>query len=253
MASAPQNPTTDAPTTSYTDPTFSLVNTSCLDLLLIELVPMAYRITADLAAREEEWMQGSSTKQNRLSGTSNDASSTVAGTAHGVPVGGTATVDEEESREAVFHRLENLGYRVGLGVVERFSRDSPRPTTPLDIIKFLCKDLWTLLFRKQIDNLKTNHRGIYVLTDNTFKPLSRMSFDTKKYDAALQAQLVAQTGDVGLGREANTQARVQPFLYFPAGVIRGCLASLGITATVTAECAALPAATFQIRTAGAKN
>ena len=28
----------------------------------------------------------------------------------------------------------------------------------MDVIKFLCKDLWTLLFRKQIDNLKTNHR-----------------------------------------------------------------------------------------------
>jgi|TARA_R110002003_G_scaffold48_30_gene4209 hypothetical protein len=135
----------------------------------------------------------------------------------------------------------------------RFSRDSPRPTTPLDCIKFLCKDLWTLLFRKQIDNLKTNHRGIYVLTDNTFKPLSKMSFDTKKYDAAMQAQIVAQTGDVALGRDANSLARVQPFLYFPAGVIRGCLASLGITATVTAESAALPGATFQIRTAGAKN
>jgi hypothetical protein len=134
-----------------------------------------------------------------------------------------------------------------------FSRDAPRPTTPLDVIKFLCKDLWTLLFRKQIDNLKTNHRGIYVLTDNTFKPLGRMSFDTKKYDAAMQAALVAQTGDVALGRDANSQARVQPFLYFPAGLIRGCLAGLGITATVTAESAALPGATFQIRTAGAKN
>ncbi|KAF1940917.1 transport protein particle component [Clathrospora elynae] len=241
-------PTTTDPTTSYTDPTFSLLNTSCLDLLLIELVPMAYRITADLALREEEWMHGSSsssttTRPKRLSGTSNDASIG----------GGTATVDEEEAREAVFQRLEGLGYRVGLGVVERFSRDAPRPTTPLDCIKFLCKDLWTLLFRKQIDNLKTNHRGIYVLTDNTFKPLGRMSFDTKKYDAAMQAALVAQTGDVALGRDANSQARVQPFLYFPAGVIRGCLASLGITATVTAESAALPGATFQIRTAGAKN
>ncbi|EAT83220.1 hypothetical protein HBH56_194580 [Parastagonospora nodorum] len=240
MATNPA-PATDTPT-SYTDPTFSLVNTSCLDLLLIELVPMAYRITADLAAREEEWTRGA-TKTNRLSGTSNDGTS-------GGPVG---TVDEEEAREAVFHRLEGLGYRVGLGVVERFSRDAPRPTTPLDIIKFLCKDLWTLLFKKQIDNLKTNHRGIYVLTDNTFKPLGRMSFDTKKYDAALQANLVATTGDVALGRDANSQARVQPFLYFPAGVIRGCLASLGITATVTADCAALPTATFQIRTAGAKN
>jgi Transport protein particle (TRAPP) component len=45
------------------------------------------------------------------------------------------------------------------------------------VIKFLCKDLWTIAFRKQIDNLKTNHRGIYVLTDNTFKPLSRMSME----------------------------------------------------------------------------
>ena len=117
MASQP-TPDTPTQTTSYTDPTFSLLNVSCLDLLLIELVPMAYRITADLAAREEEWLQPS--RQNRLSGTtSNDASSTVAGTGAGGAVGGTGTVDEEEAREAVFHRLEGLGYRVGLGVVER--------------------------------------------------------------------------------------------------------------------------------------
>ncbi|XP_014551164.1 hypothetical protein COCVIDRAFT_20527 [Bipolaris victoriae FI3] len=151
--------------------------------------------------------------------------------------GGAATVDEEEAREAVFHRLENLGYRVGLGGVERFSREAPRSTAPLDCIKFICKDLWMLLFGKQIDNLKTNHRGIYVLTDNTFKPLGRMSCDTKKYDATMQAALVAQTDDVALGRDANSQARVQPFLYFPADLIRGCLASLGIQATVTAESA----------------
>ncbi|CAE7007530.1 hypothetical protein CFE70_001463 [Pyrenophora teres f. teres 0-1] len=221
---------------------------------------MAYRITADLAQREEEWIRGTTIgEKGRLaSGAGGDAASITAGTARGTdggPVGGvaTATIDDDEAREAVFHRLESLGYRVGLGVVERVSRQTPRPTTPLDCIKFLCKDLWTLLFRKQIDNLKTNHRGIYVLTDNTFKPLGRMSFDTKKYDAAMQAALVAQTGDVALGRDANSQARVQPFLYFPAGLIRGCLASLGIQATVTAESAALPGATFQIRTAGAKN
>lgn len=136
--------------------------------------------------------------------------------------------------------------------MRRFSRDTPRPTTPLDCIKFLCKDLWTLLFRKQIDNLKTNHRGIYVLTDNTFKPLTRMSFDTKKYDAAMQAQILEETGDPALGREANSIQRVQPFLYFPAGVVRGCLEGLGIKASVQAECSALPSATFQIRTAGAK-
>ena len=40
----------------------------------------------------------------------------------------------------------------------RFSRDRPRFNDTLDVIKFLCKDLWTLVFRKQVDNLKTNHR-----------------------------------------------------------------------------------------------
>ena len=40
----------------------------------------------------------------------------------------------------------------------RFSRDRPRFTDTLDMIKFLCKDVWQLIFRKQIDNLKTNHR-----------------------------------------------------------------------------------------------
>ncbi|KAH0538727.1 hypothetical protein FGG08_004679 [Glutinoglossum americanum] len=68
-------------------------------------------------------------------------------------------LDDEEEREAVFYRLEMLGYRVGQGLVERFSRDRPRFTDTLDVIKFLCKDLWMLVFRKQIDNLKTNHRA----------------------------------------------------------------------------------------------
>lgn len=40
----------------------------------------------------------------------------------------------------------------------RFAKDRTRFTDTLDVIKFLCKDLWMLVFRKQIDNLKTNHR-----------------------------------------------------------------------------------------------
>lgn len=40
----------------------------------------------------------------------------------------------------------------------RFSKDRPRFADTLDVIKFVCKDMWTLVFRKQIDNLKTNHR-----------------------------------------------------------------------------------------------
>ncbi|KAK8199222.1 transport protein particle component, partial [Phyllosticta capitalensis] len=130
--------------------------------------------------------------------------------------------------EAALYRLDMLGYRVGLGICERFSRDKPRLTDTLDVIKFLCKDLWTMIFRKQIDNLKTNHRGIYVLTDNSFKPLSKMSLEK------------------GEGEQSLTFVLMQ-FLYFPAGLIRGALASMGIIATVSAETTGLPGATFQIR------
>lgn len=34
---------------------------------------------------------------------------------------------------------------------------------PLDMIKFICKDIWMLLFKKQIDNLKTNHKVDYYI------------------------------------------------------------------------------------------
>lgn len=114
MATPSPTPNPDVPS----DPTSTLLNLSCLDFLLIELVPMAYRITNDLAAREEEWLHGSTSTSQKPSRISDDSGS-VAGTIGGGAGGAPGTVDEEEAREAVFHRLEALGYRVGLGVVER--------------------------------------------------------------------------------------------------------------------------------------
>lgn len=113
----PQPTPTDPSTLN--DPTATLVNISSLDFLLIELVPMAYRITADLALREEEWIQGGSSTSTVKPSDATDTGSTV-GVSGGGGVGGAGTVDEEEAREAVFHRLETLGYRVGLGIVERY-------------------------------------------------------------------------------------------------------------------------------------
>lgn len=73
-------------------------------------------------------------------------------------------------------------------------------------------------------------QGVYVLTDNAFRPFSRMSTET--------------------GSQAVVRA--QPFLWFPCGIIRGALAALGISATVQAEVNELPAAIFQIKTVVAK-
>ncbi|TRX91313.1 hypothetical protein FHL15_007735 [Xylaria flabelliformis] len=223
----------DAPLPPYnaSDPTATFMGTSCLDFLLIELVPMAYRLTNELEGvndGDNNNNTGSGSKNAEETGSVSTSAGTIS-TAPGVSSSATgrkSKLDEDEEREAVFFRLEGLGYRVGLGLVERFSRDRPRFTDTLDAIKFVCKDLWMLVFKKQVDNLKTNHRGVYVLTDHAFRPLSRMSTDA--------------------GGQAL--ARAQPFLWFPCGILRGALAAMGISATVQAETSELPGAVFQIKT-----
>lgn len=40
----------------------------------------------------------------------------------------------------------------------RYTMERPRFSDHLEAIKFICKDFWSELFKKQIDNLKTNHR-----------------------------------------------------------------------------------------------
>lgn len=167
------------PPYNASDPTARFLSASCLDFLLIELVPMAHRITRQLEGRakqeEERWLASLHNNPSQPdggdgAGTGTDTAAAAAngeGLVNGpssssaeqeVEVDITTPLDDEEEREAVFWRLESIGYRVGQGLAERFSKDRPRFSDTLDIIKFLCKDLWTLVFRKQVDNLKTNHR-----------------------------------------------------------------------------------------------
>ena len=58
-------------------------------------------------------------------------------------------------------------------------------------------------FRKQIDNLRTNHQGVYVLQDNSFKFLSKSSQDRQYLEASPK------------------------FVAFTCGLVRGSLANLG--------------------------
>ncbi|KAM4062219.1 transport protein particle (TRAPP) component domain-containing protein [Hirsutella rhossiliensis] len=222
------------PPYNATDPSATFLSSSCLDFLLIELVPLAYRVTSerDAPAPYSDSNGGAGAGQGGPAVGSGASRAVSSGSVLVAGSGSTLRkVDEDEELDAVHFRLESLGYRVGQGLVERFSRDRPRFNDTLDVIKFLCKDLWSLVFGKNIDNLKTNHRGVYVLTDNVFRPFSRMS------------------------TEAGGQAviRAQPFLWFPCGIVRGALAALGMNATVQAEINDLPGAVFQIKTLPAKS
>ncbi|KAJ3195469.1 Trafficking protein particle complex subunit 6B [Irineochytrium annulatum] len=68
--------------------------------------------------------------------------------------------DTENDREAAYFKLEALGYKVGAAMAERITKERPRFVDSLDIVKFICKDFWIAVFKKQIDNLKTNHRHL---------------------------------------------------------------------------------------------
>uniref|UniRef100_A0A0M3I595 Trafficking protein particle complex subunit 6B n=3 Tax=Ascaris TaxID=6251 RepID=A0A0M3I595_ASCLU len=119
-------------------------------------------------------------------------------------------------------RLEALGYRVGYALVEKISKDLPRLNSELDKMKFLCKEFWTAAFGKQVDNLRTNHQGVYVVQDNKFFTISNFA-EGKQY---LEESAI--------------------YVAFPCGVVRGALSNIGIPSLVTSSIESLPAVKFHV-------
>ncbi|SNX85705.1 related to TRS33 - subunit of the transport protein particle complex [Melanopsichium pennsylvanicum] len=128
---------------------------------------------------------------------------------------------------ALTARLEDIGYHVGYHLTQTLARDRAIFTDTLDVLKFICKEVWTAVWGKQVDNLRTNHRGVYVLHDNNFQPL--------RYASTNQgAQVTAK------------EARV--FLSYPVGIVKGALAQLDVTSAVVAETNQVPGCVFHVKT-----
>lgn len=109
------------PPYNASDPTATFLNSSCLDFLLIELVPMASRVTRELDITPGD---GSGALGDVVTSMTHSQSAAGAGpalsSANGaVRAGSARKMDEDEERDAVFYRLETMGYRVGQGLVER--------------------------------------------------------------------------------------------------------------------------------------
>ncbi|KAK2989889.1 hypothetical protein RJ640_002156, partial [Escallonia rubra] len=136
--------------------------------------------------------------------------------------------------ELAARRIEAIGYQVGHQLSERYTMERPRFSDHLEAIKFICKDFWSELFKKQIDNLKTNHRGTFVLQDNRFRWLSHMSIDPSPENSG-------STQDPSAVAENKAAEAASMHLYFPCGIIRGALSNLGIPCAVSADISNLPA------------
>ncbi|XP_050220954.1 uncharacterized protein LOC126671243 [Mercurialis annua] len=142
--------------------------------------------------------------------------------------------------ELAGRRIEAIGYQVGHQLAERYTMERPRFNDHLEAIKFICKDFWSEVFKKQIDNLKTNHRGTFVLQDNKFRWLSRMSVDPS-------TEIVEKSQDPNVVAESKSAQAMSMHLYFPCGIIRGALSNLGIPCAVSADISNLPACSFVVR------
>ena len=138
----------------------------------------------------------------------------------------TGQVTEDQAifaKEMSAAKLERMGFSVGYRLCERlaqnrtFSAAGKDPAqavaaAQLEAVKFLCKEVWMEVFRKQIDKLQTNHRGVFVLKDLELRWLTRLPSNQEK-------------------------ARVTAIqlLAFPCGIVRGALANLGIPAVVSCD------------------
>ncbi|KAH8359857.1 hypothetical protein KR093_009115 [Drosophila rubida] len=118
--------------------------------------------------------------------------------------------------------LEYIGFTTGYRLIERLTRDGTRFKDELETMKFICTDFWTLIYKKQVDNLRTNNHGMYVVQDKAFRFLTRISSGPKQLEQAPK------------------------FVAFTCGLVRGALSNLGINSTVTAEVQTIPACRFHI-------
>ncbi|VDM16637.1 unnamed protein product [Hydatigera taeniaeformis] len=107
-----------------------------------------------------------------------------------------------DGHATAMHLIENMGYSIGQRSIE-----SPRFTSEIEIVKFICRGFWSHLFQKDINTLKTN---------NTVRKSNLHSL-----------------GCVCI-------------LAFACGLLRGGLSSLGVSCIVNAEIPEIPTCNFPV-------
>lgn len=136
--------------------------------------------------------------------------------------------DGRFAREELYAKLEGAGYAVGRRLGERLAAARDRLPEPLDAVKLLCREVWPEVFKRPVDKLQTNNRGVFVLQDYAFRWLRHAS------------------PPAGAGAADGPPALLRHTL-FPAGLVRGALAALGLDVAVNVDISGLPRAVFHIR------
>jgi hypothetical protein len=160
-----------------------------------------------------------------------------------------------------YRKVEEMGFRVGGRLMAHCARGKDLKRDTLSTVKFICKDFWSYLFKKTIDKLQTNHRGVYVLHDFQFKLLQRLWPCGGKGGSATgvaetaEASTAAGTANAVRAGENETDAatadallqrEVRNHAAFTCGILRGAFAQLGERCTVELNRSSPPVAQFQV-------
>jgi hypothetical protein len=131
--------------------------------------------------------------------------------------------ERDANRKRAFEKLRAMGFTVGERLAQRATQNTPFLQTGMDMVKFLCKDFWILVFRKQITKLQTNYKGMYVLQDKEFRWTSRLSCVKHPSDEA------------------------QLYTALACGLIQGALSNMTMSVTVRADTSKFPQCWFTVR------
>ncbi|OBA24076.1 transport protein particle component [Metschnikowia bicuspidata var. bicuspidata NRRL YB-4993] len=199
------------------------VSRVCVGLLLQELVPTSVRVLLRLSEMKSVEKSPSGEAQTRIDTPLSSIVGDMPGT---TAVFGSELLDSED----VVLRVEKYGFDLGLRLTEVLmykAETKQKIVDILEVMKFICRDAWRTLYGKQMDNLRTNHRGTFVLIDNQYKVTAGFSSEKGKSDAV---------------------AKARAYTYLPCGIIRGILLSFGVDAYVSADIAQFPSVAFNIQT-----
>ncbi|EFA75865.1 hypothetical protein PPL_10437 [Heterostelium album PN500] len=133
-------------------------------------------------------------------------------------------VKSSRDKTQISKKLEKLGYKVGHKLVEKLTIEQQLLSEVLDVVKFICKVFWIAIFKKSIDSLRTNHKGVFVLTDQRFQWLLHLSFDPN-----------------------STTKDCSDYVYFAIGLIKGAMANFGYKSTITFEIQQIHSVVFTIK------
>ncbi|CRH00949.1 trafficking protein particle complex subunit 6A, putative [Plasmodium relictum] len=74
--------------------------------------------------------------------------------------------DEKNYLNIISTKLKDMGKNIGMKLVERMLIHKNEFNDVKDILKFIGRDIWYILFNKNADKLQTYKKGVYIVIDN---------------------------------------------------------------------------------------